>query len=52
MFGKIIYQTNKGLVDKIYDESVALDSFADGIYFIQIVHGNAVATKKIVKVTR
>ncbi len=52
MFGKIIHQSSKGIVDKISDEYIALDLFADGIYFIQVVHGDAVATKKIVKTTR
>jgi hypothetical protein len=52
MFGKIVYDAAKGEADRISSESIALDEFADGIYFIRILHGNAVATKKIVKTTK
>lgn len=52
MFGKIVYDAAKGEADRISSESIALDEFADGMYFVRILHGNAVATKKIVKTTK
>ncbi len=52
MFGKVAQRVDAGEVSEIKDEMLNLQDLADGIYFIQVTHGNNAAVKKVIKAAR
>ena len=52
MFGKVVYQLDKGQTDQLMGEALTIQPLADGVYFIHIVHGNSTVSKKFIKATR
>jgi hypothetical protein len=52
MYGKLIYQADKGQTSQLTGEEITIQPLADGVYFIHVIHGNSTATKKFIKATR
>lgn len=52
LFGKTVGTIEAGEVTEIRDELISLQNLADGIYFVQVIHGSDAAMKKVIKANR